>query len=383
MSRTSSNPPRSWLPESSAPGSAHLSTKNGLLDSNAARMWTCEAPALPFIINRIFRNQSTTQYHLFPGQFPDIEEDLGHGASFLVQRATLPDRRDITSGMKICVALKRIRPNSQQSRQSFQSVLLDLLCLSHPTLQNHGNIVDLLGIGWELSPTSRDPRLWPYLVLEYAPYGSLSSLQDSGRILTYAEKKKYCLEVADGLGALHFANIAHGDVKTENILIFNDSDGGLTAKLSDFGYATVDVDFHTMEMSIDDTPTEIRVRSGTPPWTAPEYGEIVPWGSHFKADVYSWGLLTWRVFIDGANPFIEYKSRYEELGGNIGKTDEENIQHWKLNNTVLKVAKSFGRMVSQPQREISLEEVFEWSLHQNSGQRDLVKASIPWRFGVP
>src|SRR5271155_1856395 len=109
MSQISSPPLRSRLPESSAPGSAHLSTTNGLLDSNAARIWTCEAPALPFIINRIFRNQSTTQYHLFPGQFPDIEEDLGHGASFLVQRATLPDRRDITGGRKTRVALKRIR----------------------------------------------------------------------------------------------------------------------------------------------------------------------------------------------------------------------------------------------------------------------------------
>jgi len=43
------------------------------------------------------------------------------------------------------------------------------------------------------------------------------------------------LQAASGLRHVHELGIGHGDVKPENILLFDDKEGCCVAKLSDFG----------------------------------------------------------------------------------------------------------------------------------------------------
>jgi hypothetical protein len=382
MSATSSSPLRSALPHHASSSNAALSTVKALREGDADSVRTSDAPALPFVVTRHFISNSE-RYQLFPGAFPDVEEDLGRGASFVVQCARLPDRTNVSSGKNISVALKRIRPgrNSSRTRQSFQEIIADLICLSHQPLHQHPNVVTLLGLGWELSPSTSDSRLWPYLILEYAVHGTLADFQNSGKILPYAEKKKIALDIADGLGAVHYSNIIHGDIKSENILLFEDPEEGLIAKLSDFGYATLNIDFSGSQSSINDEPEEVLVKSGTIPWTAPEYGKVVPWEHAFKSDVYSWGLLVWRIFIDGANPFRAHQQLFEELGGNRDHLETPNVLQWKSADVVQAAAKKFASTVRQPAGEYRLEKVFEWSLKLKPQERDLLRASLSWRFG--
>ena len=54
--------------------------------------------------------------------------------------------------------------------------------------------------------------------------------------LSFAKRINYCTQYLKGLKNLHTANVAHGDIKPENCLIF-DGDGGDVVKIADFGKA--------------------------------------------------------------------------------------------------------------------------------------------------
>ena len=54
--------------------------------------------------------------------------------------------------------------------------------------------------------------------------------------LSFTKRINYCTQYLNGLKNLHAANVAHGDIKPENCLIFND-DNGDVVKIADFGKA--------------------------------------------------------------------------------------------------------------------------------------------------
>jgi serine/threonine protein kinase len=260
----------------------------------------------------------------------------------------------------------------------------DLLCLVHPPLRQHDNIVSLLGLGWELPPSGNDSRLWPYLILEYSTHGTLAQLQAS-RELTYSTKTQLCIDVAKALEIVHHCNIIHGDVKTENILVFPGGRGGFIAKLSDFGFATLDIDFYSNnreKMGIDDKKMTTPISSGTRPWIPPEFGTEVSWISAFSADVYSWGLLVWRVFLDGKNPFTicqsEFKKSLMVLSDEVNGGDD--IMAYKKNDLVLPVAKAWVSKTQQT-TDYSLGKVFDRCLGADPATRNLKKAYLPWLIG--
>lgn len=87
-----------------------------------------------------------------------------------------------------------------------------------------------------------------------------------------------CIEVGQGLQALHASRVVHGDVKMENVLVFPGRNNRLTAKVSDFGFSLVD---------LDGTQTSVTFNMGTRPWTAPEVGKKLDWKDVFSTDVYS------------------------------------------------------------------------------------------------
>ena len=75
--------------------------------------------------------------------------------------------------------------------------------------------------------------------------------------------------------------IIHGDIKPQNVLIFEDQPGRYTAKVMDFGYSTL---FST-EKDLINMPLSW-------PWAAPEWHHRGFLPSHaMKMDVYSIGLL--------------------------------------------------------------------------------------------
>lgn len=168
----------------------------------------------------------------------------------------------------------------------------------HDYLRYHPNIVRLLGFEW--GPSVDYDAAYPVLILEHATYGSLAALQSSVAPLSFAVKQKLCHDVARGLSILHACGIIHGDVKSENVLIFKNRyqeppGQPYTAKLADFGAASMDF----VETK------SYRLRMGTFPFEAPEASNSLSPTSLKKTDVYSFGMLVWRTFIDGKDVLAE------------------------------------------------------------------------------
>jgi serine/threonine protein kinase len=100
------------------------------------------------------------------------------------------------------------------------------------------------------------------------------------------------MDVATGLEFLHRCDIIHRDVKSENVLVFANPQFRYLARLSDFGSAMPG------GQGIFDFLTQ-----GTAIWAAPETLQGT-YERHTLAasDTFSFGLMAWRVAIDGFDP---------------------------------------------------------------------------------
>ncbi|OJI99659.1 hypothetical protein ASPVEDRAFT_26445 [Aspergillus versicolor CBS 583.65] len=269
-------------------------------------------PYVGDLVNLGIENSRTIHQYLFNCQAVDFATPIGRGASFTVTRIRVPKAErleqttfshDLTTTLSIkpmptpeFVAYKTARvafeptgePVESDQRAMF-SVLIEVSALVHGPLANHPNIVKLLGLAWGSNPFDPLHKL-PTLVVEYAQFGSLAELQER-QVLDSWTKLSICLDVSLGLEALHQSGIAHGDLKTENVLVFSER-GSCIAKLADFGFSIV-------EKSVD----EMVCIGGTWPWKAPEANRAIQRDQLKYTDVYSFGLMVWRVACDGLCPF--------------------------------------------------------------------------------
>lgn len=148
----------------------------------------------------------------------------------------------------------------------------------------------------------------PALIVERAKYGSLADfLQVDLRenISSNDEKRDICADITSGLLALHRSEVVHGDVKTENVLIFDSSQPGrmFTAKLADFGSI----------IPIAPSQTEYGRYYGTKLTNAPEVGEqsmetALDALGLLKCDNYSLGLLFVNVVVGGLEEALTFKN---------------------------------------------------------------------------
>ena len=149
---------------------------------------------------------------------PDVRSVLGRGASFLVNGAEMPDTYvDETSGESLSkgsfVAFKRVLvPPGTKDVQDGLSRRIDLLfnevlTMRHAPLAAHPNIVQLLGIGFEVEGHKSDFKVMPVLVPECAELGNLAEVLETanreGRPLSFDQKLAFCVDIAHGLEALH------------------------------------------------------------------------------------------------------------------------------------------------------------------------------------
>ena len=93
--------------------------------------------------------------------------------------------------------------------------------MHHPPLEEHENILSLFGYGWGL--TKED--ILPFIVTEFAQLGTLRGYLKE-QALPLKAKLALCSQVACGLNRLHWAGVAHGDLKLENVLVFPTSSHG-------------------------------------------------------------------------------------------------------------------------------------------------------------
>ena len=196
-------------------------------------------------------------------------------------------------------------PESTVQSVWMENLLMELRVLCHAPLQRHSNIPRLLGIAW-----IKDQRFdehetdagkeWPTIVMENAPYGTLSDLMRSP---LYSEARSslrvklgLVIDVLAGIAAIHSCGIVHSDIKCANTLVF-DADVGQAdswrVKISDFGNAISDLPVTGM--------IEYEVL-GTPFYQAPELDGMPQrvGAETIKAtDIWCWGILLWEVMTDG------------------------------------------------------------------------------------
>jgi Protein kinase domain len=187
-------------------------------------------------------------------------------------------------------------------------LVLELRVLAHPPLRDHSNIIDLFGVAWE-KESDRFDRLWPILVLEYAPGGNLAEyLSLNDHHITWPIWQKLLEDLASALCLLHKCGVIHADIKPENILVDMGKDGRPIANVCDFGFAIIRSDY-TEGPSHD---PEIQLIGFTPKWMAPEVRSgRVRISQAPSIDVYALGLVAACVAIGGRDPFdIDVRSSF-------------------------------------------------------------------------
>jgi serine/threonine protein kinase len=142
----------------------------------------------------------------------------------------------------------------------------------------HPNIVRVLEFGVEGST--------PFLVMDYAPSGTLRQRHPRGTRLPLATVTSYVKQVAEALQYAHNERLIHRDVKPENMLIGRNNE----ILLSDFGIALI---AQTMgDQGIQNV-------AGTLPYTAPEQIQGKP---RQASDQYSLAIVAYEWLV-GKRPF--------------------------------------------------------------------------------
>src|SRR5260221_4385654 len=145
----------------------------------------------------------------------------------------------------------------------------------------HPNIVRVLEFGIE--------DTIPFLVMDYAPHGTLRQLHPKGSKLLTASIVSYVTQVANALQYAHDARGIHLDVKPENMLL----GPNCNMILSDFGIA---LSAHSTNSS---STSGQRDRAGTTAYMAPEQLEGRP---SRASDQYALGVVAYEWFC-GSWPF--------------------------------------------------------------------------------
>ncbi|KAL3478344.1 kinase-like protein [Aspergillus californicus] len=313
---------------------------------------------------------------------------VGHGASFMVFKRAIPaepevyqtvDMGDWTISIprsqktppkdvvyKVArVAFTDTGTPTPPTRHAMKAALMELYALTHEPLRQHPNIIDVLGLAWGSNYFDSSHRL-PVLVMEYADHGSLADLQQK-HDLSPSTRRLLALDIGHGLQMLHRCGIIHGDVKSENVLIFSHPEREYIAKLSDFGFSIVG----------EAADAEAYV-GGTRPWKAPEAKSPVPNHLLRATDIYSYGLLLWRLASDGHDPFRFWAPTSTGLQGDHYLQEIEKIKEndGPAKNTALD--KWFVRYMSEKTRnqqdEVSVDSLSQ-SLHDLEAEHPNVAAT--------
>ncbi|CAJ2503261.1 Uu.00g106550.m01.CDS01 [Anthostomella pinea] len=254
---------------------------------------------------------STDEIVRATGELPNIAPGslkpgvhLGQGTSFQVSR----DEYHKHGGTPYYVAVKRFVDSSAYDNDKvpghYASFLREVAVLLHPPIRTHGCFIRTIACGWDDRPSQ---EFQPYLVMDYSIHGTLPQYLRRCRIPP-SERQELALDVTSGLKFLHECHIIHGDIKPNNILIYDNTEVGgdgilrpQVAKLSDFSSARFSQDFQ------DGSNVQY---DGTPKYNAPE---IEHTGQNLftkepgslslfaKADIYSLGLLIWETMNNGGS----------------------------------------------------------------------------------
>ncbi|KIW80551.1 hypothetical protein Z517_07167 [Fonsecaea pedrosoi CBS 271.37] len=160
---------------------------------------------------------------------------------------------------------------------------MELRVMTHPDLRRHANIIDIHAISLKPELLTEEsegdledgqpqdelglPLLQPVIVMELA-VTDLRTFMLSNALTAPETRARLASEVTHGISGLHKADVTVGDIKPDNILLFRTSDGSLTAKIADFGFARGAANL------VSSPDVEREVRGSTLPWRGPEHWDL-------------------------------------------------------------------------------------------------------------
>ena len=207
-----------------------------------------------------------------------------------------------------------------------------------------------------------------YIFMEYCSGGSLAGLLEHGRIEDEMVIQVYALQLLEGLGYLHEANVVHRDIKPENILL--DHNGVI--KYVDFGAAKVIANQgKTIVMDNSSGRPKQQSMTGTPMYMSPE---VIKGGQHRGArlgavDIWSLGCVVMEM-ATGARPWASLDNEWAIMY-NIA---QGNTPQMPTNDQLSELGLDFLRRCfdKDPARRASAAELLqhEWILNIRS-QMDL------------
>ncbi len=144
-----------------------------------------------------------------------------------------------------------------------------------------------------------------FFVMEYLDGITLARRLDGG-LLPLAKIFDIILQVLRALHMAHTLGVVHRDIKSENIMLVEDSDGMERIKILDFGLARMKGDLRL---------TATGQVFGTPEYISPEQatgGEATPASDQYAAGILFYEMLTGRTPFAGAPAkvlFAQFKSK--------------------------------------------------------------------------
>lgn len=199
------------------------------------------------------------------------------------------------------------------------------------------------------------------LVLELAEGGELQKLLDEEEFINESDCKRLMKQIIEGVQFLHQKNIAHLDIKPQNILLTKSLSDGGQVKLCDFGISRL-----LLEQN------EIREIMGTIDYMPPEIIHYEP--ISLAADMWSLGIVCY-VLLSGHSPFgDDDKNR---TYSNITSGDLEFPD--KLFNKISEDAKDFIRklLIKDPKKRMDCDQCLKhrWldnNLNNNDNKNEII-----------
>ena len=187
-----------------------------------------------------------------------LEERIGCG-NYSVYKAT-------TAGK--LMAVKRIDVNKYEIPREVKV---------HSSLPPHPNILPFFGIAHSKDGFS------VYICMELGDKSLYKHLHEEKQKPTLQQSTKWAMQLARGMHHLHKHEIAHRDLKSANILLFEKED---VIKVCDFGSA------RPLEYSATLSQT-----AGTYRWMAPEFNDKASTKVNQRCDLFSYGMVLYEIFV--------------------------------------------------------------------------------------
>ena len=198
---------------------------------------------------------------------------IGEGAYSVVRLAI----HEVTKQKYACKIVPKRRLDKEYSEEMFKREVRILMLMRHPNIAFfHEFHQDTLNF---------------YITLELVVCGSLYDMILRKGKLGEAMAKHVFRQIIEAVHYLHSNNVAHRDIKLENILV-SDS---YKVKLIDFGLSQFFSENHLMM-----TPC------GSPSYVSPEIAENLPYDG-LKSDVWSCGVVLY-FLVYGVSPWTSQKT---------------------------------------------------------------------------